>query len=235
MATFKDRDGDDIELELFQPPSSGIHPCVVLAYGTRGLTDPFGKDIRKFASALAANDFVVAIPHYFDSTQTSASTSLEGDVVITGLFVNNGDKWIDTVRRCVSHVATLSEVDGDHIGVLGFSMGGHIALRLGKLAASLNVKAVVDFFAPVTQSPFVIGGEIDKLPPVQIHHGEDDGPPVSPDQSRKLEQLLKAEGKVKDSDYEIYFYPGEGHGFKSPAAIDKSTDRTIAFFRKHLV
>jgi hypothetical protein len=46
----------------------------------------------------------------------------------------------------------------------------------------------VSFFAPIKQVPLGgIGGDVDKLLPLQIHHGEQDGPPVSPGESRALE------------------------------------------------
>ena len=232
MATFRSG-GAAIELELFHPTASGEHPAVVIAYGTRGLSAPFGDAIRDFAKALAARGFVVAIPHYFNRTDT-ASDSPAGDAMVIGSFLVNRDAWIDTVRDCVAHVADLDDVKDDQIGLLGFSMGGHIGLRLAKQARTPIVRAIVEFFAPITQPPFQgIGGDVDKLPPVQIHHGDDDRI-VSPDQSIELESQLVTAGKAKDSDYELYFYPGEGHGFTSPTAVSDSTSRTVAFLKKHM-
>lgn len=233
MATFSSG-GADIELELFGPTASGEHPAVVVAYGTRGLSAPFGDAIRDFAKALAAEGFVVAIPHYFNRTDTTASDSPTGDAVVIESFLINRDAWIDTVKDCVAHVSGLSDVKDDQVGLLAFSMGGHIGLRLAKQAPTPIVKALVEFFAPVTQLPFQgIGGDVDRLPPVQIHHGDDDRI-VNRDQSIELESQLVAAGKVKDSDYELYFYPGEGHGFTSATAVSDSTSRTVAFLKKHM-
>jgi len=78
-----------------------------------------------------------------------------------------------------------------------------------------------------------IGSDIDKLPPLQIHHGEDDGPPVPPSESRALEGLLVAAGKLKGRDYEIFFYQGQGHGFTGKAAAT-SEKRTVEFFAAKL-
>jgi dienelactone hydrolase len=207
---------------------------VVLAYGTRGLNSPFGNDIRQFATTLANTGFLAAIPHYFQSTGTSASTNVDGDLAVTAAFVVNQNLWIDTVRRCAVHLGTLPQGAGKPVGLLGFSMGAHLALRSAKLPGSPVILAVVDFFGPISQTPFDIGGNIDRLPPVQIHYGEDDTI-VRPVQSQHLEQLLKTAGKVKGTHYETYDYPGEGHGFQSPGAVKDSTGRTVQFFQRHLV
>ena len=107
-------------------------------------------------------------------------------------------------------------------------------LRAAKRQSGKAVQAVVSFLAPKKQWPFNgLGGDIDKLPPLQIHHGTADGPPVFPAESRALEALLLAAGKVKDRDYEIHFYEGQGHGFTGEAARQSET-RTVDFFEKTL-
>jgi dienelactone hydrolase len=148
------------------------------------------------------------------------------------------DLWVATIGDCLAYAAAGSGVRSDRLGVLGFSLGGHVALRVAKRPSGQPVKAVVSFFAPITMPPFGgIGGDIDKLPSLQIHHGEKDGPqhnqPVSPAESRALETLLIAAGKVRDRDYEIFFYEGQGHGFTGQAA-STSEQRTVDFFVKRL-
>jgi dienelactone hydrolase len=226
--------GAEIQLEVFRPSSSDQHPVVIVVYGTRGLSAPFGDAIRNFARTLTDEGFVVAIPYYFNRTGTPESNSPAGDAEVIGAFLSHQDTWIDTIKDCTAYVATLADVKGDQIGLLGFSMGGHIALRLAKQAITPKIKAVVEFFAPITQFPFQgIGDNIDKLPPVQIHYGDND-PIVPPEQSTKLQGLLNKVGKVEGTDYEIYHYPGEEHGFETETAISDSTARTIHFFKKHI-
>lgn len=229
MAKFQSG-GIDIGLEIFQPPGVDRYPAIVVAYGTRGLNDPFGKAIRDFATTIAAQGYLVAIPYYFERTKTTAASDINGDALIIEAFVTHRDTWIETIQDCVTHIARLSNVKNNQIGLLAFSMGGHLSLRLAKSGYTPKINALVEFFAPITQPPFnSIGNNIDRLPPVQIHHGEDDKI-VSPDQSRGLEKQLIAAGNV----YEIFFYPGEGHGFTSPTAIADSTQRTIDFFNRYV-
>jgi dienelactone hydrolase len=233
MSTFPSG-GVDIQLEVFRPTGSGTFPAIVVAYGSRGVTPPIGTAIRDFAKALSDKGFVVAIPHYFERTGTPASDGIAGDAIVIEAFLSHRDTWIATIQDCVRHVQGWSDVKDDQIGLLAFSMGGHMALRLAKQPGPPHVKAVVEFFAPITQPPFNgLGGGLDKLPPVQIHQGEDDFIVVRA-QSAEFETQLIAAGKVKGTDYEIYFYADEGHGFKSPTAIDDSTSRTIDFFKSHV-
>jgi hypothetical protein len=45
--------------------------------------------------------------------------------------------------------------------------------------------------------------------------------------------LLDAAGKVVDTDYELHFYPGQGHGFTGDA-VDLSTQGATSFLTRHL-
>ena len=109
-------------------------------------------------------------------------------------------------------------------------MGSNLALRTAKPDSAGDPKAVVDFFGPITMAPF---GGLGTLPPIQIHHGEDD-PVVPPSQSKDLVDALVAAGKVRDRDFEAYFYAHEGHGFTGTQAITDSKTRTIQFLEAHL-
>jgi dienelactone hydrolase len=231
--TFKSH-GHDVPLELFAGSGAGRRPAVVVAYGTRGMNFPFGDLIRGFATKLAASGCTTLIPSYFDATGTPSSTNVDGDAVVMGAVQLHRDQWVATLSDCLAYAAARSDVRADRLGLLGFSLGGHLTLRAAKRQDSNAVRAAVSFFAPINQAPFGgIGGDVDKLPPLQIHHGEKDGPPVSPAESRALERLLVVAGKVKGRDYEIFFYEGQGHGFTGQAALT-SEKRTVDFFRTKL-
>jgi carboxymethylenebutenolidase len=198
------------------------------------MNSPFGELIRGFATKLAASGCTALIPSYFAATGTPASHNLDGDALVMGAVQPHRDGWVATLRDCLAYAAARSDVRADRLGLLGFSLGGHLTLRAAKQQSANAVRAAVSFFAPINQIPFGgIGGDIDKLPPLQIHHGKKDGPPVSPAESLALEALLLAAGKVKDRDYEIFFYEGQGHGFTGEAAVT-SEKRTVEFFGRKL-
>jgi dienelactone hydrolase len=231
--TFKSH-GHDIPVELFAGSGTGRRPAVVVVYGTRGMNAPFGELIRGFARKLAASGCTALIPNYFEATNTPASTNIDEDGSVMGVVQPHRDQWVATLGDCLTFAAGRSDIKADRLGLLGFSLGGHLTLRAAKRQGGAAVRAAVSFFAPINQVPFGgIGGDVDKLPPLQIHHGEKDGPPVPPAESRALEGLLIAAGKVKDRDYEIFFYEGQGHGFTGRAATT-SEKRTVDFFAKNL-
>ena len=231
--TFKSH-GRDIPVELFAGSGSGRRPAVVVVYGTRGMNSPFGELIRGFATKLAASGCTALIPNYFEVTRTKPSTDVDGDMAVMAAVQPHRDQWVATLGDCLGSAAARSDVRADRLGLLGFSLGGHLALRAAKMPSGAAVRAAVSFFAPINQVPFGgIGGDVDKLPPLQIHHGKKDGPPVWPAESLALETLLIGARKVKDRDYEIYFYEGQGHGFTGQAAVT-SEKRTVDFFTKQL-
>ena len=219
-----------ISVEVSTPTSPGKHPAILVVYGTDGLNDDhgFGTAIRNFAASLADKGFVALIPDYFESTGTAPGV----DTVWPAL---NGsqDTWVETLADAASFADGRADVKTGKLGIVGFSLGGNLALRLAKLpTANPKALAVVDFFGPISEANG-IGAGVDKLPFVQIHHGDKD-PVVPPSQSEELMTLLDDAHKVKDVDYFFYLYPHEGHGFHDPKDIKDSTDRTVAFLQKHL-
>ncbi len=237
MTTF-DSGGKPISVELFLPAATGSHPAVVVAYGTEGMGKGItpghdvGAAIRGYAEHLASAGFVALIPHFFERTKTA-----EGfQTVMPAYDAPHRDKWLDTLGDCLKFAISRPEVDKKiKPGLLGFSLGGHLALRQAKIKTSVAVGAVVEFYAPISQSPFNgLGDHLADLPPVLIHHGGKFDQIVESVQSDELEVLLGNAGKVKGVDYKRQDYPSEGHGFIGDDAIKKSKQLTADFFKKHL-
>src|SRR5262249_39423816 len=118
------------------------------------------------------------------------------------------------------------------VGVVGFCMGGQLAL----FAATLNpaVGAVVDFYGvhPNVKPDFAkLSG------PVLGLFAEKDGF-VTPQVARDLAAAIKKAGKS----WEIHIYPGVDHAFfnderadvYNKAAAEDAWRRTLAFFRQHV-
>jgi dienelactone hydrolase len=226
-----------VAVEIYKPSSAGKHPAVVVAYGTDAMNAPWGSQIGDFAGFLADHGYVAMIPHYFDVTGTvpglgTAFASIDTD----------RDVWVKAINDTLIYANSLtSYVQTGKLGLLGFSLGGHLVLRQSIFGSTFErAGAVVDFFAPVASTfpnKYSIVDSPSKgvgmMPPVQIHHGNDDVV-VSPDQSRDLVNLLKAAGKTEGTDFLPYFYPREGHGFHLAADISQSMDRTLKFFDAHI-
>lgn len=217
--------GQSISAELYKPASTTANGLITVAYGSDGLTDnlsgPWATMIRGYAEALAKRGFVVLIPDYFAVTNTQPGPQ------VFDLIAKNRDLWQEAVSDAIGHGKTLPGVDKTRVGLLGFSLGGHLCLRVRTKA-----KALVEFFAPVLDGI----GPPGKLAHTQIHHGEADNlPGTGFENAVSIEKTLKAEGASP----ELYGYPGAGHGFvgsdpKNTEARELSMKRTIAFFDSHL-
>jgi dienelactone hydrolase len=223
-------------VEVYEPTSSGKHPAVVIAYGADAMSTQWAGQIGGFASFLADHGYVAMIPHYFDVTGTTPGLG-----TAFASFNTDRDVWVAAINATLVYANSLtSDVETGKLGLLGFSLGGHLVLRQSIFGSTFErPRAVVDFFGPVESKdpPYSIVDSPSKgvgtMPPVQIHHGDADVI-VSPDQSRALIKLLKAAGKTEGTDFEPYFYPLEGHGFHVAADISDSMKRTLQFFDDHI-
>lgn len=216
-----------VPFELFNLVPAGKQPAIVIVYGTAGMLEPYGTHIRSFAGDLAARGFVILLPNHFHGTGTSAGFDAYQ------AFPQKRDIWVSTLNDCVRYAKSRDDVKDGKIGLLGFSMGGHLALRTAKLTGGSKVNALVEFFAPIKQEVFrELGTGIESLPFLQIHHGTADET-VKPAETAELVRLLKAAKKKEGADYEVHWYDGEGHGFRNPAD-SKSRQLTGDFFDKHL-
>jgi dipeptidyl aminopeptidase/acylaminoacyl peptidase len=143
-----------------------------------------------------------------------------------------GTQQPDDVAKAADWLAALPGVDADSIGVLGFSLGGLVALLSGTRSA--RIRAIVAYF-PITDIqrwkettsnagirnfyvPLVCGSGYENSPvhvaerihaPVLLIHGDHDTE-VPIDQSLKMQEAFrKANGQV-----EVLVIAGGDHGFK---------------------
>jgi dienelactone hydrolase len=226
--------GKTIQAELYNPSATPNGGVIVIAYGTDGMTDnlngPWATMIRDYATKLSERGFVAIIPDYFASTGTQP-----GESALQGTPIHR-DTWQETIADAVTHAKTLPGVDSSRVGLLGFSLGGHICLRLRAIA-----QVLVEFFAP---EKVLIG-----FPPVldgigttktlslytQIHHGLGDKLVPFVPNADNIKQILETE----KANVELFSYPGAVHGFvkddsDNKNARDLAMKRTLSFFESHL-
>jgi carboxymethylenebutenolidase len=133
-------------------------------------------------------------------------------------------------------VDELARRTGKHeLGVIGFCMGGGLALVLGTQRPDA-VKAIVAAYGlipwPDAQPDF---SDLDAA--LLVHAAEEDEM-FTPDKARELESELKELGK----EVEVHHYPGAGHAFFNEdrpeayreEAADQLWERSVAFFRSTL-
>lgn len=208
---------------MFYTPASTTttttHGAIIIGYGSDGMNTPWGKMIEEYAESLAAKGFSVLIPNYLTVTNTQAGPA------VFPLIMEHRDDWEGALSDAIGHAKNLPQVDPARIGLLGFSLGGYLCIRL-----RAKVKVLVEFFAPAFDGMGAPG----TLRHAQVHHGKADNLIPFAD-AETIAQKLKGEG----ASTELYPYPESGHGFVgddpgNTKARDLSRERTQAFFESHL-
>jgi carboxymethylenebutenolidase len=205
----------EVRIERYLPAAKGRYPVVLLLHGGGAGFRGDVSGLRATARDFARRGYVALLPHYFEQTDTLVS-----DVpTVNREFV----RWMGAVSRAVDDARGLPEVDPQRVGLMGWSLGGSLALEVA--AEDRHVAAVVG----------IVGGMIpeavDKMthmPPTLLLAGETDT--IFPgEEARSLDRRLRKKGVVVESKV----YPGQGHGFTGAAAAD-ATRRTNEFFDKYL-
>ncbi|HBH74170.1 MAG TPA: hypothetical protein DDY43_12225 [Synechococcales bacterium UBA10510] len=213
-------EGQVLSSEFHAASTSSTKGAVVIAYGSDGLTDhlngPWATMIREYAQGLAPLGFHTLIPDYLGFTNTAPGmAALE-------LIPYRRSQWEQALEAAISLAGNQAGVHPSHVGLIGFSLGGHLCLRLRH-----QVQVLVSFFAPVLDGL----GPSGSLRSAQIHHGTADKTPGTGfENAAAIEQLLKVEGTT----VEMHAYPGAGHGFKgsdlaNQQARQLSMSRTLTF------
>lgn len=212
--------GNLIQAELFKPQGTPNGGAIIIAHGSDGMVDnangPWLTMMTSYAIDLADKGFIALMPHYFGGTK-----SVDFDQIPT---------YQATLADAVAYAKTLPGVDVERIGLLGFSLGGHLCLRNRALA-----KVLVEFFAPLIQEAGGIGMMGNSKLHVQIHHGEADELLLLQLNATPIEKQLRVEG----ADVDPHTYKNAGHGFSGKHSGDAAANKeakksTLAFFEKCL-
>jgi dipeptidyl aminopeptidase/acylaminoacyl peptidase len=197
-------------MDLMLPATEGIRPAILVLHGSGGVSD-FPEDVREVAN----RGYITLAPHYFESTGTSWA-DLDS-------IRRHGLTWGQTVLDAVKCARRLPDVDSQSIGLLGFSLGGYLAIAVA--AHDRHVKCVAEFFGGV---PERFLPSIEHLPPTLILHGQDDEiVPVR--HALELKQLCEKKGFY----FEMELYPGAGHNF-SGEFMRSAIERVIGFLDRQL-
>src|SRR6266567_1254617 len=213
--------GTSVQAELFSPAGASNGGAVIVAYGADGLTEPWATMIREYASELAVKCFNALIPDYFEKTGSTPGVHIFSEIPA------NLHRWQEAASDVVSYAKTLPGISASRIGLLGFSLGGHLCLRLRG-----ETTALVEYFAPELPELGGMGFVKTPAPHVQIHHGLADLL-VPYSNAEAINASLKLEATAP----EVFSYEGAGHGFagadpNNATARRSSKDRTLACFEK---
>jgi len=204
-------------------PKQGTGPGVIVIQEWWGLVD----HIKDVCDRFADEGFVALAPDMYHGKTTKSPD--EAGKLMMALRIDQAER---DLSAAVQYLLTLDSMTSKKIGVVGFCMGG--ALALYTATKNQNIGACVVFYGI---HPKVKPDLPNLSAPVLGIFGEKDGS-VPPDVVHDLERQIKDLGKQ----VEMKIYAGADHAFfndtrpevyKAEAAAD-AWQRTIKFFRGHL-
>jgi carboxymethylenebutenolidase len=209
-------------------PSSGSGPGVVVIQEWWGLVP----HIQEVCDRFAGEGFVALAPDLYHGQQTR-----EPDEAGKLLMALNLDQAARDMRGGAVYLKGLPQVTSQQVGVVGFCMGGVLALYAGSVSPEIG--PVVDFYGGFLNAP--IDYSRIRGPVMGNFAQQDDSMP--PEAVRQLEADFRARGV--QTDFKIY--PGAQHAFFNDHRRDEpdtpydsqvaqdAWQRTVAFFRQHLI
>ena len=225
-------DGSDMGVYSTIPEGESPFPAVIIAHPASGV----GEFTKGIAGRLADLGYVAVAMDLFHRV----TDGMISDGTAKNAFLDDSE-IVSDVNAVVEWAQSLSSIDADRIGIIGFCMGGRIAW----LSAASNkvFRAVVPYYGgnlwatrgSGTTSPYDLASNIEC--PMLFHFGETDQNP-SQDDMRKLDDQLTKLGKP----HQFYTYPNADHAFMDFAqplrynkqAADASWPRTVEFLTGYL-
>jgi len=204
-------------------PKQGSGPSVIVIQEWWGLLD----HIKDVCDRFAEEGFVALAPDLYHGKSTKSPD--EAGKLMMAMRIDEAERDLSAAAQ---YLSTQDSTTSEKVGVVGFCMGG--ALALYTATKNENVGACVVFYGG---HPKVKPDLPNLHAPVLGLYGEKDRS-IPPDSVRKLESEVKALGKP----IEVVIYPGADHAFFNDTRpevynAEAATDawrRTIAFLREHL-
>lgn len=188
-------EGKTVVVERVAPPHRGRHAAVLVLHSSGGMRFRSGAVVHRYADEVASDGMVAWVVHYFDRTGDGTTTDAEEDA--------RYPVWTHALEDAVSMIQRDPQVDPSRIGVVGVSLGGFMALALGREDRRVRALAVVSggFFPGLRP-------QVRHLPPTLLQHGTaDDVVPVA--EALAVDTTLRHLG-VRHA---TWLYPGQGHTF----------------------
>jgi carboxymethylenebutenolidase len=204
-----------IAVERREPETTDAHPGVLVLHGSMGAGSYW---MGRFAPTLTRLGIAAYAPRYLQKTGSLLATSKK---ILDG---KHFPAWLAAVRDAVSYVAERPGIDEQRIGILGFSLGGYLAMALA--AEERRIRAVISLSGGLP--PGWEGQVSTGMAPVLLLHGTNDAVvPVA--EAYRAERVLKERGVV----CELEVFPGERHWITG-AAQARLLMRCAEFLEKNL-
>lgn len=204
-------------------PASGSGPGVIVIQEWWGLVD----HIKALADRFAAEGFFALAPDLYHGDSTTSPD--DAGRLMMALDI---ERAISELGGAEQVLLGLDGIRGSTVGVVGFCMGGRLALAAA--CKRPQIGACVNFYGVHPNVSLDLAG---LRAPVLGLFGENDGF-VAQEDVRKPEHELQQAGKSAT----FHVYPGADHAFFNDSRPDAYNEeaagdawnRTLDFFREHL-
>jgi carboxymethylenebutenolidase len=215
--------GDAVPAYVSLPPS-GSGPGVVVIQEWWGLVP----HIRNVADRLAAQGFVAVAPDLYRGKETTEPD--EAGKLIMEMQLPQAAK---DMAAAVDALLAMPETTGDGVGVIGFCVGGGLALYLATIKP--EVSAVVCYYGFPREG---LDWDLSSVKGAVLGHFAEDDDWAPSDLVERMERELRDAGV----DVTFHRYPGTTHAFfnddrpevHDPEAAATSWQRTLEFLRGRL-
>jgi len=193
--TYPGPDGETLAGYMARPAGGGAHPAVLVIQEWWGLND----HIRDIANRFAAAGYVALAPDLYNGVSTSEPNEARKLVMELDLAAA-----VEEIGGAADYLLVQEFVAGEKVGIVGFCMGGRLALMAALALALDNLACAVPFYgAPLTPE------EAARVSvPIPGPYGKADSG-IAVANVLAMEEALKAAG----TPVEIVVYPGAQHAF----------------------
>jgi carboxymethylenebutenolidase len=236
---------DDQHMKAFvsRPDDAASHPCVIIGMELFGLTD----HIQDITQRVAKLGYVAIAPDFYHRTYNGDTLQYtpEGRAIgLENLDLLSRQGVMDDIKAAVLFAKEKFSANG-HTGMLGFSMGGHVAYYA---ATQMHFDATACFYGGwITSSGTALSRPealVNLTTGIKVHDGRvmffsgGKDPHIPPADLIAIKTALTQ----ADVPHEMLVYPNATHGFfcdARPETFDKSArdsawEKLRVFFEKAL-
>jgi dienelactone hydrolase len=173
-----------VRMDIYNPGGSN-RPVVILIHGAAGIEGDRAERYRGFASDIRNSGMIAINVHYFQSQRES---------------------WIETFTKAIDYAVTIPNADSSRIGLVGYSLGGTIALLVASGDSRVTQLVVESGYLPQGFTK----QDAAKLPPTYICAGTEDS---------AIKTLYQLQSWFIEMDKPIKTKVNQGHGHSVPMAL----------------
>lgn len=219
-------DGSRLRLTVAEPVSS-VRGGIVVLHEARGVTAA----VRGLVRGLAGDGWLAVAPHLY---HRDGADELDGDDGQVQQQVErlSGDQVMADTDTAFGWLAE-HEISSDRMGVIGFDLGGSVALMVAAkrtLGAAVTVAGDQVEAVPSAELTALVDAAHGLTCPWLGIYGETDDGGTDPEVDR-----LRSAAAASEAVTDVVVYPRKGHRFDDdPDAAADAWQRTLNWFDSHL-